>query len=166
MMPAPLDYASPSPPRGTIHRVSVTVVYAALFTALLYLLISHSNINAPMRTRPDEFTFFTESERQLKMADKADPRNAEMEFKMTDPALVSENLSKLYLRTYYMAQYLRCPHRLYLGTDDHIVNDQPQMLAAAKPPPLEWMKQHGIWSIYFVSNTDLLGPKVDVIPVP
>ena len=157
------------PPTPEVHRragrFSIALTYTALLSALLYLLISHSRLDAPMRTHQPESYLLSETERLLRIADQNDPRPAEMDFKIEDRQNVSANLAKLYIRTYYMAQYLRCPNRVYIGTDDQIVNDENQALDASKLPSKEWLKHKGIGSIYHINNMGILGAGVVVEPV-
>jgi hypothetical protein len=165
-MPEPtptLDYAPP-PKRRPRASVGVVLMYAALLTALLQLVLTHAGDDAPMRASTNSWSSSADVEAQLKLAD-ADPNPAEIHFAGSALQPFSPETAIRFARVYYAAQYLRYPHRLLVGKDDQIINNQDQLLAADQLPPTQWMKQRNVSAIYRVYDAGLIGPQMEVHPL-
>jgi hypothetical protein len=144
--PATLDHTPTPPRRGSF---GVVLIYAALLTALLYLIFAQAGIDAPMRVSPNPAEYHADVAAQLVLADE-DPHPAEMQFFLPDPKSETSVNAMGTTGIYYMSQYLRYPHRLLVGTDDRIINNEVQLLAAGKLPPVPWLKQHDVTAVYAV----------------
>ncbi len=159
-MPPPenvLDYTTPARRRAGI---SVMLMYAAFLSGLLYLLFSQAGDGAPLRVQ-GSYNAYSGLEGQLKLAD-ADPNPAQLQVLSiqddADPVVAAIRVT----RVYYLAQYLRYPHRLYVGQDDQIINNQDQLMQAAHLPPGEWMRKHQVHAVYSVYDVGMGPPRLDV----
>ncbi len=158
-----LDYAGPSTRKRT--GFAVVLMYAGFLSGLLYPLYTQAGDGAPLRVSASSLNAYGGIEAQLRQAD-ADPNPAQaMVLLFQDNADHAAAAIRL-TRVYYMAQYLRYPHRLFVGHDDKIINGQDQLIReAADLPTADWMLQHHVSRIYAVYDVGMGPPQLEVHPI-
>ena len=132
-----------------------------MLIAVLYLLWVQAGADAPLRSSVNSYSQFADIEHQIAAAD-IDPAPAQMHFMDPNP---SPSSALRFGRVYYMAQYLRYPHRLLIGKGDHIINNQIQLMAADQMPSASWMHQQRVSWLYFVYDLGPIGPRMEVHPL-
>jgi hypothetical protein len=149
-----------SPPKRRTG-FAVTVIYAAFLSALLYLFFSQAGDDAPTRMRASSLQPLVDLEKQLKSVDQQNPAPAEFSVIMPQGFTGGSDAGQT-AGIYYMAQYIRYPHRLLVGMDDKIINEPGQLLSVPVPSTA-WMLQHDVRQIYYVLQQ--MGPHLLVRPV-
>jgi hypothetical protein len=157
--PPTLDYSPPD--KSGIGFTSV-LLYAGFLSGLLYLLYVQAGDRAPLRVPASALNPYGGIEAELKQAD-ADPNPAQALVLLgqdnADPLGAAIGVTRLY----YMAQYLRYPHRLYVGHDDRIINGQDQLIQAGSDlPSVQWLLQHRVSEIYAIYDAGIGPPQLVV----
>ncbi len=124
-----------------------------LFAALLQLLYTHLQADAPVRQLPAGPLPQVVVEQRLnefgsQVSSASGGGNLSMHFEGFDPAEFQQDL--LMSMFYFRAAYVLYPHRVIVGTGDRVINSAVDLAAADVLPDEEWLRRHDVRATLYI----------------
>ena len=136
---------------------------------MLYLLFFHLSPDAPMRAggnRPAglEMSENLQTKTVAEMVRAADGKNIQLHLQLPEADWLSD--APFFTTVYYRAAYKLYPQRVYVGSDDRVINFPSDLKSADQLPGTDWMRQHQVSAVFSFAPGDKTGPGEMVYPVP
>jgi hypothetical protein len=148
-----LDYSSVPPPVPRRISVRELLMFAALLTAILFYALFHLKSGEMTRSGSVPWNQFDEIQKELA---QAAPDYQNVQLHLDDPGVEPAADAIAFTRAYYTANYIEYPRRVFVGTNQDIINFSDQLLAADRLPPLDWMHAHQITGLYVFYGAQLI----------
>jgi hypothetical protein len=150
-----IDYRG-VPTSTSRRRISIPAIlcYSAVLTAILYLLLFQTSRREPLMLggkMPPALKANIDSlaETDTAITTAADGRNVQLHVSLPSDNSAG-NLSWFVVR-YFSSVYRLYPNRVYVGSDDQIINDANGFFKADHLPSVPWMKEHHVASVFTLS---------------
>jgi hypothetical protein len=125
-----------------------------MLTAILYLLLFQTSRGEPVMDGGKMPAALKANIDSLAVTDTAiataaDGRNVQLHVSLPENNS-SGNLNWFVVR-YFSSVYRLYPNRVYVGSDDHIINDADGFFKADRLPTIPWMKEHHVAGVFTLS---------------
>jgi hypothetical protein len=152
---------------GNPQRISIpaTLVYAVILTGILYLLIFHLSVDAPLRWNGHPPAARAEQHELLNklnavMDTVAGGKN--VQYHVGDSSTDPIDHTPFFTTAYFSAVYQQYPARVFIGEDNQIINNDVDLKKADHLPSEAWMREHHVVAVFTLLPGDQFGPQVSI----